>query len=161
MNDEDYMRLALAQAEIAASLGEVPVGAVLVTACGKVFQAHNAPIMKHDASAHAEIEVMRLASLDLGNYRLSNSRLFVTLEPCLMCAGAMLHARIGQLIYAAAEPKTGAVTSLYHVFSDTRLNHQIQLISGVLADESALLLRNFFKSRREDKAQKKKNRLPI
>ena len=149
MNNEGYMRLALQQAEIAASLGEVPVGAVLVTACGKVFQAHNAPIMKHDASAHAEIEVMRLASLALGNYRLNNSRVFVTLEPCLMCAGAMLHARIGQLIYGACEPKTGAATSLYRVLSDARLNHQVELVSGILADESALLLRHFFKKRRK------------
>jgi len=127
----------------------VPVGAVLVCEDGQVFKAHNRPILNHDASAHAEIEVIRLASLSNGNYRLLNSTLYVTLEPCLMCAGAMIHARIGQVVYGATEPKTGAVASLYQVLSDTRLNHQPKVVSGILAEDCASLLRTFFKARRK------------
>ena len=148
MNHEHYMRLALEQAGLAATLGEVPVGAVLVCEDGQVFTAHNAPINKHDATAHAEIEVIRKASAAIGNYRLLNSTLYVTLEPCLMCAGAMIHARIGTVVYGARDEKTGAVSSLYQVLSDNRLNHQPQVISGILQEKCSELLRNFFKAKR-------------
>ncbi len=148
MNHEHYMRLALAQAELAETLGEVPVGAVLVCEDGQVFTAHNAPINKHDATAHAEIEVIRKVSATTHNYRLLNSTLYVTLEPCLMCAGAIIHARIGTVVYGAHDEKTGAVSSLYRVLSDNRLNHQPQIISGILQEECGSQLRNFFKARR-------------
>ena len=148
MNHEHYMRLALAQAELAETLGEVPVGAVLVCEDGQLFTAHNAPIQQHDATCHAEIEVIRKASAAIGNYRLLNSSLYVTLEPCLMCAGAIIHARIGTVVYGANDEKTGAVSSLYQVLSDNRLNHQPQIISGILQEECGSQLRNFFKARR-------------
>jgi len=142
MNDTAYMEMALQQAALAAECGEVPVGAVLILADGQVFQAHNAPISQHDMSAHAEIQVMRMACQAIGNYRLLNAQLFVTLEPCLMCAGAMIHARIGRLVYAASEPKTGAVSSLYQVLSDSRLNHQIDVLEGVLQDKASAQLKS-------------------
>jgi len=149
--DEAYMRQALQQASLAASAGEVPVGAVLILEDGQVFQAHNAPISQHDMSAHAEIQVMRMACAATQNYRLADAQLFVSLEPCLMCAGAMIHARIGRLVYAASEPKTGAVSSLYQVLSDARLNHQIDIVSGILQDEASTQLKAFFKARRAAK----------
>jgi len=152
-NYEDYMQLALAQAQLAADMDEVPVGAVLITEDGQVFSAHNAPIHKHDATCHAEIEVMRKASSAIGNYRLLNSILYVTLEPCLMCAGAIIHARVGTVVYGADDTKTGAVSSLYQVLSDKRLNHQPHIISGVLQNECSQQLRTFFKAKR----LKKKN----
>ena len=142
------MQLALAQAQLAAELDEVPVGAVLVTEDGQVFEAHNAPILKHDATAHAEIEVMRKASASIDNYRLLNSILYVTLEPCLMCSGAIIHARIGTVVYGANDEKTGAVSSLYQALSDERLNHQPTIISGILKDECSQQLRAFFKCKR-------------
>ncbi len=147
-NHEEYMQLAIKQAEFAAELGEVPVGAVLVTEDGQIFSAHNTPITKNDATAHAEIEVIRLASEAMGNYRLLNSTLYVTLEPCLMCSGAIIHARIGHVVYGASDEKTGAVSSLYQVLADERLNHQPQVTSGVLADMCSEQLRDFFKARR-------------
>ncbi len=152
-NHEDYMQLALAQAQLAADMDEVPVGAVLACEDGQVFSAHNAPINKHDATCHAEIEVIRKASAAIGNYRLLNSTLYVTLEPCLMCAGTIIHARIGTVVYGANDEKTGAVSSLYQILSDTRLNHQPQIISGILQDECSQQLRAFFKAKR----LKKKN----
>jgi len=153
MNHEDYMQLALTQAQLAADMDEVPVGAVLVCKDGQVFTAHNAPIHKHDATCHAEIEVMRKASQSIGNYRLLNSTLYVTLEPCLMCAGAIIHARVGTVVYGADDNKTGAVLSLYQVLSDSRLNHQPHIISGILQDKCSQQLRAFFKAKR----LKKKN----
>ncbi len=150
MHHEYYMRLAIEQAKLAADMDEVPVGAVLLSEHGQLFSAHNKPIAQHDATAHAEIEVMRLASQHLGNYRLLKSTLYVTLEPCLMCAGAMIHARVGQVIYGATDVKTGAVNSLYHVLSDVRLNHQPKLLTGILAEECADLLTLFFKRRRRE-----------
>jgi len=155
MSDETYMRQALEQSALAADAGEVPVGAVLVLADGQVFKAHNAPISQHDMSAHAEIQVMRMACTATQNYRLVDAQLFVTLEPCLMCAGAMIHARIARLVYAASEPKTGAVSSLYQVLSDARLNHQIEVVQGILKDEASAQLKSFFKSRRATKKLKK------
>jgi len=152
---EHNMQLALAQAQQAAEIDEVPVGAVLITEDGQVFEAHNAPIFKHDATAHAEIEVMRKASEFIGNYRLLNSTLYVTLEPCLMCSGAIIHARIGTVVYGANDEKTGAVSSLYQALSDKRLNHQPSIISGILKDECSQQLRNFFKHKRLTKKHEK------
>jgi len=148
-DDIKYMQLALEQAELAAQAGEVPVGAVLVLEDGQVFASHNAPITLHDASAHAEMRVIRVACEATGNYRLTGSTLYVTLEPCTMCAGCIVHARIAQVVYAASDSKTGAVESLYHLLSDTRLNHQSEVVGGVLADASAALLKQFFRDRRK------------
>jgi len=147
--DIDYMNIALQQAEIAAEMGEVPVGAVLITEDGQQFTSHNAPITLHDASAHAEMRVIRDACQAVDNYRLVGATLYVTLEPCTMCAGAIIHARIARVIYGAADPKTGAVESLAKVLSDQRLNHQVDLTSGVLADACGDLLKRFFKRRRK------------
>lgn len=151
LTHEDYMQLALKQAELAAQMDEVPVGAVLITEDRQIFSAHNAPISKHDCSAHAELEVIRLASQALGNYRLLNSTLYVTLEPCVMCSGAIIHARIGHVVYGASDEKTGAVSSLYQILSDNRLNHQPQVTAGILEEQCARQLRDFFKSRRKAK----------
>jgi len=150
-SDIDYMNLALKQAEIAAEKGEVPVGAVLVGEDGEVFSSHNAPITLHDASAHAEMRVIRMACEALQNYRLTGATLYVTLEPCTMCAGAIIHARIGRVVYGATDPKTGAVESLAQVLSDERLNHQPEVVSGVLANECGMLLKSFFRERRMQK----------
>jgi len=148
-DDNYYMSKALQQAEIAAEIEEVPVGALLLLADGSEVVSHNAPIDLHDASAHAEMRVIREACRLIGNYRLADSTLYVTLEPCLMCAGAIVHARIGRVVYGASDPKTGAVASLYQVLSDKRLNHQPQVTSGVMADACGELLKSFFRSRRK------------
>ncbi len=147
--DIHYMRIALEQAETAAENDEVPVGAVLVLADGREFAAHNAPITLADASAHAEMRVIRAACQAAQNYRLPRSTLYVTLEPCLMCCGAIIHARIGRVVYGATDPKTGAVASLYQTLSDRRLNHQPAVTGEVLAGESSRLLRAFFQKRRD------------
>ncbi len=143
-----YMQMALDQAELAAKAGEVPVGAVLITADGQQFTSHNAPISLHDASAHAEMRVIRAACKTVENYRLTGSTLYVTLEPCAMCAGAIVHARIGRVVFGASDTKTGAVESLYQLLSDQRLNHQAEVVGGVMADASAALLKQFFRGRR-------------
>ena len=142
------MKKAIQQAGIAAENGEVPVGALLLLEDGRTFMAHNAPISSHDASAHAEMLAIRQACLATSNYRLTGSTLFVTLEPCTMCTGAIVHARISRVVYGAADPKTGAVDSLYQILSDTRLNHQPEITSGVLAEECGMLLKDFFQRRR-------------
>ena len=147
-SDIQYMNMALQQAEIAAKKGEVPVGAVLITEDGRTFASHNAPITLNDASAHAEMRVIRDACEAVGNYRLTGATLYVTLEPCTMCAGAIVHARIKRVVYGATYPKTGAVESLANVLSDERLNHQPEVTSGVLANECGALLKRFFKDRR-------------
>jgi len=148
-SDIYYMRKAMQQAEIAAEKGEVPVGALLITADAREFVAHNAPISTDDASAHAEMRVIREACRQTGNYRLTGSTLYVTLEPCMMCAGVIVHARISRVVYAASDAKTGAVESLYRVLTDERLNHQPEITAGVMAEESSTLLKSFFKSRRK------------
>ncbi|HXH72238.1 MAG TPA: tRNA adenosine(34) deaminase TadA [Mariprofundaceae bacterium] len=148
-DDIQYMKIALQQAAIAAENGEVPVGAVLLLADGRSFAAHNAPITMHDASAHAEMQVIRMACEATANYRLAGSTLYVTLEPCFMCAGAIVHARIGRVVYGATDPKTGAVESLYTVLADKRLNHQPAVTGGVLADECGEKLKAFFRNRRK------------
>lgn len=151
-DDNYYMNKALQQAEIAAEIAEVPVGALLLLADGSEVVSHNAPIDLHDASAHAEMRVIREACRLSGNYRLTGSTLYVTLEPCLMCAGAIVHARIGRVVYAASDPKTGAVASLYQILSDKRLNHQPEVTSGVMAEACGDLLKSFFRNRRKIKA---------
>jgi len=151
-SDTDWMRQALAQAEIAAGMDEVPVGAVLVGAAGNLIAAgHNRPISACDPSAHAEIVTLRAAAQKLGNYRLPDTTLYVTLEPCTMCVGALVHARIGRLVYGATEPKTGAIESAQQLFESGKFNHRPVIESGVLADECAALLTRFFENRRAAK----------
>src|SRR5574343_810750 len=148
MTDADYMRLALAQAQRAAQAGEVPVAAIVVYQGQVIGQGHNAPIQGNDPTAHAEVMALRAAAAHLVNYRLEGCTLYVTLEPCAMCSGAMLHARVSRVVYGASDPKTGVAGSVLDLFSSSRLNHQTQVIGGVLADECAALLQNFFQQRR-------------
>ena len=154
MNDEDFMRLALAQADAALTAGEVPVGAVLVRDGQVLAHAHNAPLAHHDPSAHAEMQVIRQAAAKLGNYRLDDCTLYVTLEPCTMCAGAILNARLRKVVWGAPEPKTGACGSVIDVFAQPQLNHHTTSQGHVLAEECALPLQTFFKQQRH--AQKTK-----
>jgi len=147
------MQLAIAEAAKAASCGEVPVGAVLVLADGQKFVAHNAPISLHDPSAHAEMRVIREACQAAENYRLAAATLYVTLEPCVMCVGAIIHARIGRVVYGASDPKTGAVESLYRILADTRLNHQPLVSSGIMAEACSKQLKDFFRKKRKKPAQ--------
>ncbi len=142
------MRQALSLAARAAVLGEVPVGAVLVHAGEVVGAGHNRPICSHDPTAHAEIVAMREGARHLGNYRLTGCTLYVTLEPCVMCAGAMIHARIGRLVYGARDPKTGAAGSVFDIFASGRVNHVVAVEGGLLAAESAAMLQDFFRARR-------------
>ena len=150
MDDATFMALALAQARAALAAGEVPVGAVVVRDGQVVAVGSNAPIGRHDPTAHAEIAALRAAALALGNYRLDDCELFVTLEPCAMCVGAMLHARLKRVVFGASDPKTGAAGSVLDLFSNPRLNHQTQVQGGVLADECSSLLQGFFKQKREE-----------
>ena len=147
-SDEQWMALALQQAEKAETLGEVPVGAILVKDDIMVAKAHNQPISKHDASAHAEIELLRLAGRVMQNYRLTGTTLYVTLEPCAMCLGAMMHARVSRLVFAAYDPKTGVCGSRVDLSSEDCFNHEININGGVLEVEAKQLLQAFFKSRR-------------
>lgn len=146
--NQAFMREALLLAGRAAESGEVPVGAVLVIGGEIVGRGYNAPISTHDATAHAEIRALRQACAHVGNYRLTDATMYVTLEPCVMCAGAMLHARIARVVYGADDPKTGACGSVVDIFSESRLNHHAQVQGGVLADECGALLTEFFRSRR-------------
>ena len=149
MNDEDFMRLALAQAEAALAANEVPVGAVLVRDWQVIAQAHNAPVSQHDPSAHAEVLVLRQAAAKLGNYRLDDCTLYVTLEPCTMCAGAILNARLGKVVWGASEPKTGACGSVMDVFAKPQLNHQTVNQGYLLSQQCSLPLQTFFKQQRQ------------
>lgn len=142
------MRAALALAREAAESGEVPVGAVVVKDGAIVGRGMNRPIAGHDPSAHAEIAALRDAGLRLQNYRLVGATLYVTLEPCAMCVGAMLHARVARVVYGAPDPKTGACGSVTNLFGEPRLNHHATVEGGLLADESAAMLKAFFASRR-------------
>lgn len=147
--DAGFMRRALACAEAAAVAGEVPVGAVLVDDQGQVLaEAGNGPIAAHDPTAHAEILVLRAAAARAGNYRLPGTTLYVTLEPCAMCTGAMVHARVARVVYAAADPRTGACGSVFDIARSPALNHRLEITSGVLAEASAALLKGFFADRR-------------
>ena len=142
------MREALAEAGRGMAEGEVPVGAVVVVDGKIVGRGHNAPVALADPTAHAEVLALREAAGKLGNYRLTGATLYATVEPCPMCCGAALHARIARLVYGAADPKAGAVESLYRLLDDPRLNHRVAVRSGVLGAESAALLREFFETRR-------------
>jgi len=148
MTDEAFMREALELAREAQAAGEVPVGAVVVKDGVVVGRGYNRPISSHDPSAHAEMVALRDAAARLGNYRLSGCDLFVTLEPCVMCAGAILHARIGRLVFGARDPKTGACGSVTDLFGDTRLNHHTRVVGDVLPDPARDLLQAFFGARR-------------
>jgi tRNA(adenine34) deaminase len=148
-NDEFFMGLALELASQAAGRGEVPVGAVVVSPQGEVIgKGFNAPISGHDPTAHAEIQALRQAAQALGNYRLNHCKLYVTLEPCAMCTGAIFHARIAEVIYGAQDPKTGVAQSVIRLYESDQLNHHAQVRGGVRAQECAALLQDFFAARR-------------
>ncbi len=146
--DRQFMQQAIEQAKLAAAAGEVPVGAVLVHEGQVISTGFNQPIGHADPSAHAEMMALRSAAQTFSNYRLPGSTLYVTLEPCVMCAGAMLHARIDRVVFGATDPKTGAAGSVLDVFSEKRINHQTQVEGGVMGQECGQLLRDFFKERR-------------
>jgi tRNA(adenine34) deaminase len=148
IDDHEAMQSALAEARRAAEAGEVPIGAVAVYDGAIIARGQNRVLRDNDPTAHAEIVALRAAAVALGNYRLNGCTLYVTLEPCAMCAGAMIHARIDRLVYAAADPKAGAAGSVLAVLNHPKLNHQMQVQQGILADESADLLRSFFRERR-------------
>ena len=145
---ERYMGLALLEARKAWEQGEVPVGAVVVKDGEVIATGYNQPIGSHDPTAHAEIVALRAAAEKLGNYRLPGCELYVTLEPCIMCSGAMMHARLARVVYAALDPKTGACGSVVDLFAEAKLNHHTEVVGGVLAEEAGSLLRSFFAERR-------------
>jgi tRNA(adenine34) deaminase len=148
-SDAEWMQRALELARTAAAAGEVPVGAVLVANDGSLLaEAGNAPIREHDPSGHAEMRALRSAGKRIGNYRLPGTTLYVTLEPCVMCAGALVHARVARLVYAAADPKAGACGSVFDIVRSDRLNHRVRVEAGLLENEAAKLLRAFFADRR-------------
>jgi tRNA(adenine34) deaminase len=144
------MRIALEEARRAGEEGEVPIGAILVSAAEIIGRGRNRPIALSDPTAHAEIQALREGSMRVGNYRLPGSTLYVTLEPCIMCAGAILQARVGRLVFGNEDPKGGAVSSLYSLLEDGRLNHRVEVTSGVLQAECRELLRRFFRERRKN-----------
>jgi tRNA(adenine34) deaminase len=147
-DDLYYMQLALDEARASAAAGEVPIGAVLVHNDAVLARSGNRTIRDNDPTAHAEIIVLREASRLLGNYRLSGSVLYVTLEPCAMCAGAIVQARVTRLVYAADDPKGGAFRSCFELLTSPKLNHQVEVTSGILAEDSAAILQSFFATRR-------------
>ncbi len=148
MKDLEAMQAALSEARLADEAGEVPIGAVVVHEGQIVARGQNRVLRDNDPTAHAEIVALRSAAADLRNYRLMGCSLFVTLEPCAMCAGAMIHARLDRLVFAANDPKAGAAGSVLSVLNHPKLNHQMQMLQGILADEAAELLRRFFRERR-------------
>ncbi len=147
-SDQNYMQTALELAGHAALAGEVPVGAIVVKDGAVIGRGFNAPIGQHDPSAHAEIQALRDAAKSLGNYRLPGCTLYVTIEPCAMCAGAIQHARIARLVYGANDPKTGACGSVVNLMNEAKLNHHTEVVSGVMAEQCATILSQFFASRR-------------
>lgn len=153
--DNTFMQVALGLAAQAAEHGEVPVGAVIVKQGEVIGSGYNRPIADHDPTAHAEIQAIRAACQTLQNYRIPDTTLYVSLEPCAMCAGAIVHARIQRVVFAALEPKAGAVVSTQTFFSGAQLNHQVSVTQGVCADEASAQLRSFFKARRLHKKQLK------
>ncbi len=150
MNERDrhYMGLAIEEAKQAYNEGEVPVGALLVENSGVIARAHNSKALTTDPTAHAELMVIREAGLKTGDWRLEEATLYVTKEPCVMCAGAMLNARLGRLVYGCSDERFGAVNSRYQLLHDPLLNHQVRVLSGVLEDECASILKEFFRARR-------------
>ncbi len=151
--DERYMRMALREAERGAREGEVPVGALVVKDGKLLARAHNRPIHLHDPSAHAEILALRRAARKEGNYRLEGCDLYVTIEPCSMCAGAIVQARLRRAVFGARDPKAGAGGSILNVLNHPGLNHRCEVVSGVLADDCAAVLRQFFRARRKSKGR--------
>ena len=147
-HDEEFMSLALAEAEKALLAGEVPVGAIVVRGGEVIASAHNGPVGLKDPSAHAEILALRRAAAAEGNYRLAGVTLYVTIEPCLMCAGALVHARVSRLVFGAPDSKGGAVVSLYGVLQDGRLNHRVEVTGGVLREACSEILSRFFREKR-------------
>ena len=148
MPDSDFMQLALEQAQLAWNLGEVPVGAVVVKDGVVIATGFNQPIGTHDPTAHAEIVALRAAAAKLGNYRLPGCELYVTLEPCVMCSGAMMHARLARVVFGAVDPKTGVCGSVMNLFDQEQLNHHTEVVGGVMADEASAMLKAFFAQRR-------------
>jgi tRNA(adenine34) deaminase len=149
MTEIEYMRVALQLAQDAANAGEVPVGAIVVKNGEIIGRGSNAPISSHDPTAHAEIRAMRDAAQYLGNYRLVDCELYVTLEPCAMCSGAIQHARIAKVIYGASDPKTGACGSVINLMAEPKLNHHTEITGGILAEDCGALLSSFFSARRK------------
>ena len=147
--DEKWMKVAISEALLAMDENEVPVGAILVQENNLITQAHNQPIKNNDPTAHAEIEVLRKAGEKLQNYRLAKTTLYVTLEPCAMCFGAMIHARIERVVFGASDPKSGVCGSTIDLSSESIFNHQISVSGGVLEHECKIILQSFFKSRRK------------
>jgi len=154
MSDDLFMREALRLAAQAAQAGEVPVGAAVVRDGQIIGRGFNAPISRHDPSAHAEIASLRDAAQYVGNYRLVDCELFVTLEPCVMCVGAIFHARIARVVFGATDPKTGAAGSVFNLFDDMRLNHHARIVGGVLGEECGHMLSDFFSQRRQQQKAK-------
>lgn len=156
LDDEKYMHIALAEAEKAYELGEVPIGAVLVAEDGTVVSVgHNLRERDKDATAHAEIEAIRTANRKLDRWRLSGTTLYVTIEPCPMCAGAIVNSRIDRVVYGGADLKAGAVHSIFNVLTNPHLNHQVEVTAGVLEDECTGIMKRFFKYRRQENKKKK------
>ena len=151
-DDLRHMAAALELARTAGSMDEVPVGAVVVQGGEIVGRGYNQPIGRHDPTAHAEIMALRDAAAQLGNYRMPGATLYVTLEPCIMCAGAIMHARVARVVFGARDPKTGAAGSVVDLFAEARLNHHAEVAGGVLADECGALLSRFFAARRNKTA---------
>jgi tRNA(adenine34) deaminase len=147
-DDVQWMREALAEARLAAERGEVPVGAVLVQAGREIARAHNRTILDCDPTAHAEMVALRLGAQALANYRLAGTTLYVTIEPCAMCAGAMIQARIARLVYGCPEPKGGAVHSCFAVFDHPKVNHRVEVTEGILQEECVRTIQAFFEARR-------------
>ena len=148
MNDEDFMLLAMEQAREAGACGEVPVGAIVVLNGEVVGRGFNQPILRHDPTAHAEVMALRDAAERLGNYRLPGCELYVTLEPCVMCSGAIMHSRIARVVFGARDPKTGVAGSVMDLFAETRLNHHASVTGGVMAEACGSMLSSFFAARR-------------
>lgn len=146
--DYDFMRIALEEAQKALNHDEVPVGAVVVLEGKILARAYNSPITSSDPSAHAEMLALRQAAAAIGNYRLTGALLYVTLEPCIMCAGAILQARLARVIFGARDPKSGAVASLYEILSDARFNHKVEVTEGILKEECGEILSRFFRQKR-------------
>jgi tRNA(adenine34) deaminase len=152
--DEKWMQIAISEANLAKSKDEIPVGAVLIQNNELIAQAHNQPISHNDPTAHAEIQVLRIAAKQQRNYRLVGSTIFVTLEPCAMCLGAMMHARIKRIVFGASDPKTGVCGSCANLTSEAFFNHRIAVLGGILEKESKEILQSFFKLRRKEQANK-------
>ena len=151
--DEKWMQIAISEANLAKSKDEIPVGAVLIQNNELIAQAHNQPISHNDPTAHAEIQVLRIAAKQQQNYRLVGSTIFVTLEPCAMCLGAMMHARIKRIVFGASDPKTGVCGSCANLTSEAFFNHKISVLGGILEKESKEILQSFFKLRRKEQTK--------